>query len=458
MGSTVRQTLYPASGRDSSTLGEFGSGAYNGSETTQTVAQAHDASDATYDRHGFKGDGLDFGSGTYGVQWTLDSCTYAGTIDKVRVRMRVKYVRNDGGDPPGFVPWFNADTMGSWTEAPGSFGWLEFDFPTKPAGGAWTAATINSAKWGFLCGLDTLDELATHYADGYLAEYEVQVFSSDAETSTGSSLDMEAGIEAGTSTGIGTVTNSGASLDMEAEIPAGTPVPSTTRIAGSALEMELGIEDAASADVVAGSFDPSAVVPLASRADGNPTATILRAYGPDDDLGDGSLYTYKSDAKLGPYTGTLGVYATSVGETSLYGSGDISGVIVHAYARVLADEGAANVTSPLCVLPGQNVTISTIPSGDSMSTDYGHIYTALITTKDGTHPWSWATMFTDLLGVGVRCSVAYAGFIGVALQVAELWVEVYGPIGSRVDPIVVTKVTKSTLRKVMRVRGSSSIG
>jgi hypothetical protein len=178
VASVVKQTLYPVSGRAS--MFNIVTGAAHGSEVTQTAAQAHDASASTYDRAGLVGYDGDPGYGSLGVRWTLDTCTYAGTIDKVRVRVRSKF-STDGDDPVTHdLQWhYDSEANGSAQAVTNFAAWYEFDAATKPAGGAWTASDINAHQWGWLATVETASDSSYDATDIYGYEFEVLVYGPD---------------------------------------------------------------------------------------------------------------------------------------------------------------------------------------------------------------------------------------------------------------------------------------
>ncbi|MDP3401046.1 MAG: hypothetical protein Q8R97_07995 [Brevundimonas sp.] len=172
--SAVRQTLYPASGRVAAI--EVFAGTPR-SWTSQTPAEAHDGRDETFDRGGIEGDGVDPGNAQLRVVWALDTCTYAGVIDKVRVRPRGA-VQGAGNDGSNFQAYYNGSPAGTGVAAGGTLAWYEWDYATKPGGGAWTAAAINAlTDWGWLANLQTVDEAT--YVDALVSEFEVQVWGTE---------------------------------------------------------------------------------------------------------------------------------------------------------------------------------------------------------------------------------------------------------------------------------------
>ena len=181
MASVVKQTLYPLSGRGVKSTVASGNLYAGGWVSAQTVAQAHDASDSTFDRLGVGGDRDSTpGEGMFGVYWRMDSCTYAGAIDKVRFRVRAAF-------------WLDAATADlRWWQG-GSTGiargtaqalvqdtptWHEFDVAVNPATGvAWAQADLVGKDLGWISNLITVDESTDALAAGY--EFEVLVYGPD---------------------------------------------------------------------------------------------------------------------------------------------------------------------------------------------------------------------------------------------------------------------------------------
>jgi hypothetical protein len=157
--------------------------------TTQTAAQAHDASDATFDRAAIVGDHIDSPHGRVGVAWTLGACTYSGVVDKVKVRIRAIAV-----DCSDALIWPHfAGTEYSYQTLASSVAWYEFNFPMNPVDGLpWTAARINAlTDWGWAAVIIGADEFADIYALGY--EFEVLVYGSSvmSVSSSGDTGDCE---------------------------------------------------------------------------------------------------------------------------------------------------------------------------------------------------------------------------------------------------------------------------
>lgn len=193
--------------------------------------------------------------------------------------------------------------------------------------------------------------------------------------------------------------------------------------------------------------DPTSITTMAIRRDGEANAAILRAVDPTGHLGDADLLTFTSHMETGPFTGNLFKTCTNFATTSIEGDSSISGVIIHAFCRVTHDE-AITITAPQFIMVGQSVAMSSPPHGaDSEGVVPADCVSALLTTHDGVHAWTWANIFTALAGLKVQVHVVYEGFATpVSFDLAELWVDVYGPIGSAPDPIIMRQKVGVTMR------------
>jgi hypothetical protein len=164
-------------------------------------------------------------------------------------------------------------------------------------------------------------------------------------------------------------------------------------------------------------------------------------------IGDGNLLTFSSHSETGPYTGNMFKVCTNFAATGITGSGAISGVIVHAYCRVTHDE-AITISSPQFVMVGQTVAMTSPPHGVWGETTPSDCVSALLTTHDGAHEWTWDNIFAALAGTKVQVHVVYEGFgTPVTFDLSELWVEVYGEIGSVPEPIIMRQKIGLPIRK-----------
>jgi hypothetical protein len=430
--SVVKQTLYPASGRAAELNVLSGTAR---AWTTQTEAEAHDGNDATYDKAGIVGDGMDLGIATLGVKWTLDSCTYAGTIDKVRVGIRSKYAKGALVGTQTVQCMTPGGVAGTEQALASTAGWHYFDFATNPYGGAaWTAAAINAGKWGWLAALETATEYSADWLDAYGFEYALEVYGPDVQTSTPASVGL-VGAVCAASILIGAVGSSCDSVNMTAAVNSTTGVPGSRTVLGDSVGMVAEVSPSPlEAFALSGLRAPQTVTPLASRQAGGSVLATLRCR--DASLRDGRWDTYEGDSQIGPFTGELTIGTLGVGLDSIEGSGAIAGVVVHCIARLQSEPPLPAVSNARITFNGHDHALTTTPpSGDygAGQVNYADCATALITTSDGgTSPWTWENLYTALLMLSARVHVVYGG-IGTPTEfdVCELWVEVRGPVGSQ---------------------------
>jgi len=208
-----------------------------------------------------------------------------------------------------------------------------------------------------------------------------------------------------------------------------------TETANRSVGVDLAPARASAWPVTTASSRPSAIedTPLAVLLDGESSPMTLRAVGTLGNLGDQQLDTYETAASvLGTTPGTMTIDAGGFANTGIAGSGAISGVVFYAFARVTKD-AHATVSNFRTAFPSG--TFSAPPQGTYASVaEFGVVSTELVTTMNGTDPWTWASLFSALAAVELRATYSFSGghqFDEFAqLEVAELWCEVRGPIGT----------------------------
>lgn len=184
-----------------------------------------------------------------------------------------------------------------------------------------------------------------------------------------------------------------------------------------------------------GIVDPSVVTPLASFADSGNVPVTLRAN--TAALKDQNLGTYSSISTPGswPNSGSFIYHLGGFAQTGILGAGTITGVQFFAFARYRKDPDAVVSNCRFLVTTGFEVgTTSQPPVGPFSSVPaFAVVSTPLVLTKDGTNPWSWATLYNDLLGVELKADYSIgAAFSGEFAQIdaAEVWCEIHGPVGN----------------------------
>lgn len=397
-----------------------------------TAAESHDASDATYARLNCSGDGLSVeGEATNDVEGALQTASVSGTISFLRFIFRHKVAKSTGsGSASGsHQPRINGVARGSAASSSGSFAESSQDFATDPAdAAAWTNAKINAQTFGIQQYALTNDPgvyLTNARAD--LSEFRVEVWGPPLpQTSTPASVSATATVNAATGVpGLRTVTP--ASVAMTAAVS-----PGPDSFANTALR------------------DPSAVTSLAATADGDATPTTLRSN--TSSLNDENLATGTGDTDgfgvPGTATGTLTASGgTGFQSASIEGSGAISGVVFYGFARGRKD---AHVTLSNWRLCGQAISAPPVGNTTPPYADFGIVSTALLTVDGGGLPWDWSTIFSKLVGPALYGMQADYSFSGghefdesVTIELAELWCEVRGPIGSTPDVIELRQVIAS---------------
>jgi hypothetical protein len=437
MAESVLQTLYWASDEAYSSHKDAGQAL---TFTRMTAAQSHDGSNSTKSLLTVSDDGIGFAeaAGYARQRFTLDNCTVSATITKVRVSIAASDIEGSSIDTV-VCPDINGTSRGTPATPLNTSGYTTytFDFATDPAdSAAWTAAKINGYKWGFYlyghhdCGsFDGSTQVV-------VSEFKVEVYG-DSSTNWTKSLDDSV---SATDKAMYPRTVAASTMDMEAEMPLGTASPGTSTVHVTPMEMEATMVEVESADNVPGSFDPDVVTTLAVQADGAPQNITLRAHIPST-LGDQNYNTTERQTMTGPGSGDLRVTVDSFASESIEGTGDISGIIIHAIGGVQAgDSPMATVSLPEFELLGRGATMTNPPNtiyGDSAP--YAELVSELLTTHDGTHAWTWENIYTGLTMLSAKVHVVYTGFTYVTFILAEVWVEVYGPVGTHLYPVNVSQ-------------------
>jgi hypothetical protein len=237
-------------------------------------------------------------------------------------------------------------------------------------------------------------------------------------------------------------------------VPTAVLVPGAVTLAADSVETVAGVSPVETDD---GGRDPSAVVPQASFVDGGSAPVTVRSN--TSPLGDQNVATSTSQSKglgVGGATGSLTVDGHGGATTSISGTGAISGVVFYAIARGRAGAHASFsnwrlANNPLLAAPPVGNTSPPFAAFDTVRTD-------LVPLDPTSTPWSWDTLAAQL-ALAFAFTVDYA-FTGghyvdeeVRIDVAEIWCEVHGPVGS--EPEVVQ--LKQKLGNMRRVQPFPSI-
>lgn len=425
MASTLQQALDPAT-----------SNAFTPTllttQTQATPAQLSDASDATFDYAE-----SDDGSGTLLHDFTMDTLTGDLLIDFVRWKHRSKKT----GSATSLVrPYIASTQRGSQDNLTASFVNYSRDLSTDPADAQpWTVAKINAQTWGYFADVDGGFGTQTMT----MPEFEVEVWGWVNQTSTPASVSMTATANAGT-VARGPVSSAPDSVVMTAS--------------GGIHRFELTTLR-----------DPEAVTALGNQqGDGTVTAEVVaRIAAKAANLKDENLGTIVGDAATGPGADTLVADTSGTDKADIQGEtdGPISYIVMHCYARMRQGDGAASHVDTASNARftwgsgNEAVLTAAIPSGAySSPPDQAHRQTGNITTIDGAAAWTWANIFgvDGLLAASLwQLKVDVNPGVGefADLDTAEVWVDVYGPIGQTPDKIEL----QPAFRNVVRVQSMHTV-
>lgn len=442
--STLLQTLYWNANPSSTVTDISGSGVASQSRAI-TAAESHDASDATYARLNAGGDsGSLEGEATNDLDAALQTASAVGVIDFVRIKMRGKVSSVGGGTASGTLqPRINGTLRGSPQTLSGAFANMpDQDFATDPADGlAWTNAKLNAQSFGLQEYVITSDPgVFGTQGRADASEFSVEVWGTATQTSTPASVGMAAAV------GAAVVAVVASCVSVNAPVVANNAVGAPT---GSVVSTPDSVESrcipGAYVDLLApvSRRDPSEVVPHAAFADTVTSPVTLRSN--TSPLGDENLSTFASQSTPGtswPVNTTLTVNAGGFAVSAIEGSGTISGVKLFAFARVKADAHAVVSNARFRTSNGGDHALTSAPPVGSYASppNMALVQTGLLTTYDGTNPWTWADVHPQLVGTMFKVDVSIGGaYIGefAQLEVAEIWAEVHGPLGT--EPIVVFK-------------------
>lgn len=189
-----------------------------------------------------------------------------------------------------------------------------------------------------------------------------------------------------------------------------------------------------------GPYDSVAVPALATIVDDSGGPMTLRCS--TSPYNDETLDTYGTrPAVFGSGSGTLIFDLYSMANSAIAGSGAISGVVFYAYARRVVDAPVAITSGRIHLGSGIDVPFTSQPPSGPFggAPDFAVIQTSLQTTHDGVHAWDWANLYAALTGLSARWTYSNASPLSAFGQVdlAEVWCEVRGPIGTLPDPIII---------------------
>ena len=452
MADVLKATLYAASGREDNAVDlEGGANPPARFGAVVTVAELKDANDSTRDRIRQSGDAINEvnGNGTFSTQWTLDSLSYSGPISFLRIRIRGSYANIIGSTGNATA---QPHIAGVGRGTPVAFGtgdaWDAQDFTTDPAdAAAWTQAKVNAQKMGWKLGLSEGEGTYLGVKEGRVPEFEVQVWGPDAQTSTPSVVTMAASVLAA-SVIVGAVLSACGTVPMTSTVNPATGVAGLRTVSPETVGMVATVDIDAVHDRTPAS--PDTVVPLAVFVDAEPTPVVLRSN--TAPFGDQNLGTSAgvSTPASWPSSGTINHEIGGFADTGIAGTGLIGGVRFHAFARIRKDTNVTVSDSRIRVAGTFSVPLLSAPPTGPYSEvpEFGHVETAIVATSNGSAAWTWPTIFAALAGTRVGMDyVAGAPAIGefAQLDLAEVWCEVMGPLGSPNTPILLRYRISDTL-------------
>jgi hypothetical protein len=430
MASVLKETLY-ATGTASRVVDEARPTVADAAQ--QTAAQTHDGNDTYFDSAQADGEG-ETALGLFRVSWGLGALSYAGTIDSIKIYIRCRYVAAANTISPAI----NEYARGT---AHGTSSWADYTdvFTTDPADSQpWTAAKLSAQTFGYEMSVSASDGQTTY---AQVSEFKVEVWGSDAQITNATAHEVAAAHEAGASAP-GPVSTDASEHAATAET-GGTSAPGVRVVIGTAHEMaaaHVAGDTGGKLFIVPATYDADTITTKALYLDGDNRAATLRAVGGGDDhLGDADNDTWRQDLTSQLFSGRdFYVACATMGTSSIAGLGIISSVRLHAACCFLKDSATGDyitLTDPKFVLVGRTATMTTPP----IETGYEFTdCTATLTTHDGTNAWTWDNIFAALTALRVQVTGTYTGsgvgnevLTGPAgLVVAELWAEVYGPLGA----------------------------
>ena len=170
MPSELKETLYPASGRNFYPQYISGTTALVGHESVPVPG----ASMRYGDRFRCTGDGFNSGQAILGVEWKLDDLVYSGPIDKIRVIIRC--IKEYNGEAT-ILPTYNQSSY-LWDlqefNASGIITSIVFSSLEHVGGGAWTKDLVNAEKWGWESSIGSSDE--NTYVEIAVLDYRIEIW------------------------------------------------------------------------------------------------------------------------------------------------------------------------------------------------------------------------------------------------------------------------------------------
>lgn len=452
----LKQTLHWSS-NPTFTIDDLG--ATGGTEQRAiTAAEAHDASDTTYEGIAVQGDG----GGNSGdllayTDHAIQTASVSGPISFVRVVMRARVT---GTNAQGTVQArIGGASQGSAANLTASYVGYSFDFPLDPGtSDDWTNALINGQSWGAELHAQESDADFPAAATLRMTEWEVQVWGPDVQTMSPAAAGVVVGVGAATLV---------ANLVALSCSPAGisvSPTDPTLAPGVIALQPEAAVVDSFGDGEVwtNGARNPLAPVDVDVYVDAGTTPIrIVRSdTAPFDDNNDATKTLTSSPASW-PNSGTITFnFHGTEGSTSLDGEGPIAGVKLYTRVRARKDTNAvlsnfrlefAGVVIPLLTQPTVYPMLPAAAFYETLASD-------LVPLTSNAVPFEWGqgvnSVFTQAAsGWVLKADYSVGGaFSGQFAQVecSEAWLEIYGFNGSTPE-LVEVKHKMGNLRRVQQV-------
>ena len=289
-------------------------------------------------------------------------------------------------------------------------------------------------------GTDLPENESTTAANNPWVEFSGNLFTTD-YTGTPASVAMTATVNAGTTAVLAVP----AAVDMILASSGGA----TLVLAKPASVAMLAEIPEQTADMVTDSYDPTAVTSLNFQS--------IRPTTPAS-LGDQQRNTQEDSGHvMGAGSGDINLFATVVQDAAGGGSGAISFVRIYGYVSTRDDVPAGVYVA--CTAPNFIVKVSggsrtplglvtgTIPA--TMGLANGPIWTS---ADQATRPAGGAWTWTDInnlveLGITAHYTLGVGDFTNLRLD--EVWLDVYGPLGSDLPPIAISVPMGQPVRKTL---------
>lgn len=432
MADVLKQSLF-WSGNPAFTVTDVG-GTGGGETRTITAAESHDAVDSTYYGLSVGGDGLGSnGDLTATVSRAIQTAAAAGVISFLRIGVRAR-VTGNGGESATFQPRINGTDRGTLTGLSSTFTLYTQDFTTDPADAlAWTNAKVNAQTFGLALEDFYNDAFTPGGANLRVAEYSIELWGPNAVIEAPASTVLTAVVGAA----VGVV---GLVVAVCTSVEATAVVGAAANVLGGLVEApnSVGMEMTAAGVFADQGYDPTTLVAKPAIVDGGsaPVVSIRSNTSPYYDQSTATKVLSSSPGTW-PNSGTLTFNLGGIANTSVDGTGAITGVKCFAMIRPRKNTNAV-LNNFRFVVQTDNGVLSPQPTVGAMLpavVDYVTVESPLFTTIGGS-AITWATIMGLWANWALKADYSVGGaFAGefAQVEVAEAWVEVFGPLGVQPD-------------------------